>query len=175
VCNTALMSHCQNYLNNRTADYSMRRARFAYMADVLFMNLTLSYADRLFDLGAGHCQFDYYLRTERKWHGVYVPIDGAIDGTDLNTWSPTVQPDVYVLSEVLEHLHHPFRLLKQLRPKKGIVLTVPNPDTVDVLGCDPDHKTVVTCEALDRYGFHTSRHSFFGKKDDTLLAWMRFR
>lgn len=166
-----LHARCKEYIANRRATYEMRMKRFALVAHLLEVVCRLSNEHTLFDLGAGHCQFDYFLRTERDWRGVYVPVDGAIDGTDLQTWRPRVQPDAYVLMEVLEHLNAPLVLLDRLKPRRGVIITVPNPAKVDVLGCDSDHRSIITRKDLESRGFRVRAHSFFGKQYDTLVAW----
>lgn len=169
-----LQDHCREYLNGRRATYEMRRTRFEAVARVMKNAFGLTDADTVFDLGAGHCQFDYFLRVECEWRGVYVPIDGHIDGTDLQTWAPPKkQPDIYVLTEILEHLPWPLELLARLKPRKGIVLTTPNVEVVDVLACDPDHHSVVRACDLRRRRFEVRAHGFFGHDRDTLLAWRR--
>lgn len=165
-----LQQRCQDYLANRRATYHQRMRRFGVVTCVL-KELGLSLGDVVFDLGAGHCQFDRYLRCEESWSGVYVPVDGAIDGTDLQTWEPKVQPDFFVLQETLEHLEQPFALLDRLAPRKGLVLTTPNCEVVDVRACDPDHRSVVHPQRLTWRGFTLERWGFFGKANDTLVAW----
>jgi hypothetical protein len=166
-----LMKRCQEYVAARRATYDMRRERFCAVADVLDSRFNLSDTDIIYDLGAGHCQFDYYLRAERNWRGIYVPIDGHIDGTNLQTWKPKQQPDIYVIMEFVEHLRRPIALLDRLKPRKGIVLTTPNADVTDVLGCDPDHKSIVTRAQLRRLGYSVYANGFFGTPNDTLVGW----
>jgi hypothetical protein len=163
------MEHCRAYLAGRRATYEMREARFRLVHDRM-EELGLTDNDVVFDLGAGHCQFDYFLR-HQHWQGVYVPVDGSIDGTDLNLWTPKMQPDFFVLSEVLEHLEIPYNLLRRLAPRKGIVLTTPNPAVVDVLACDEDHKRVIEPKVLVEMGFTVEAYQCFGKEQDTLVAW----
>lgn len=167
-----MQDHCREYLAGRRATYEMRRERFGAVAHIMGVAFKLSNEDIVYDLGAGHCHFDYFLRTEEDWRGVYVPVDGHIDATNLQTWQPPKrQPDIYVLSEILEHLEHPLELLARLKPRKGIILTTPNADKVDVLGCDPDHHSIVKAADLKRRGFHLQTRAFFGTPHDTLVAW----
>lgn len=169
--NPQLLERCREYLQGRRATYSQRVVRFSIVADVLTNDLVLGQDNILYDLGAGHCQFDRYLRVDRNWGGIYVPVDGAIDGTDLQVWEPKVQPDFFVLMEVLEHLERPWELLDRLRPRKGIVLTTPNPEVVDVLACDADHRSSLGREELQDAHFEVEQWSCFGRAGDTLVAW----
>jgi hypothetical protein len=166
-----LQTRCTEYLANRRATYEERKRRFRDVAQVLVREIGLASGDTLVDLGAGHCQFDFFLRAEIGWMGRYVPIDGSFDGTDLETWEPKGQADVYVLMETVEHLDDPLRLLRILNPRRGIVLTTPNPATVDVLKCDPDHRSQVSAQELREMGYSVREVTYFGVQRDTLLAW----
>lgn len=168
-----LQERCQTYLAGRRARYEDRRSRFGAVGQLL-LELGLAPGDVIYDLGAGHCQFDYFLRVEMRWRGVYVPVDGAIDGTDLDTWTPFgEQADFYILMETLEHLHEPMLLLERLQPRKGIVLTTPNEAVVRTLEVDEDHRSVVPEGELRLAGFEIVPMNMFGKAGDTLLAWRR--
>lgn len=169
----SLRDHARKYLANRRNTYDRRIRRFAVVAEALKAHVGLDHNDVLYDIGAGHCQFDYFLR-EEGWHGAYVPVDASIDGVDLNAWTPPPHPpDAYVLMEVVEHLVEPLELLAKLEALKGIVLTTPNHGAVDVMGCDEDHRSIVTADQLIALGFTVTAEQFFGTPRDTLVAWRR--
>ncbi len=72
----------------------------------------------------------------------------------------------------MEHLRHPLRLLRlsiQLATR-GVVVSVPNPDTTDVLGMDPTHKSVITAGMLEACGMTVEAVSCYGNPNDTLFA-----
>ncbi len=170
------LQDCRDYLSSRRSCYSFRCRRFKAVADAL-STMGLCDADMLVDVGAGRCDFDYYyLRKTRNWRGRYVPLDGAIDGINLEDWNPTVQPEWFTAIEFIEHLDKPLRLVQALQQsaRKGIVLTTPNPHTTDVLGMDYTHRSEVWPFMLESTGFAVKSVSLFGKPGDTLLAtWKR--
>jgi hypothetical protein len=77
--------------------------------------------------------------------------------------------------EVVEHLHRPERLLFEMvqAARRGVVITTPNSEAVDVLTCDPTHVSVVPAWGLELMGFTVERASWFGIPDDSLLAYWR--
>lgn len=160
-----------NYRDSRQGTYEFRaRTRYNAVADKLY-NLGLQDDSVVLDVGAGTCQFGRYL-SARGWKGWYWPVDAVLDGVDLETYvAPKV--DFVVCIEVVEHLHKPFRLIDMLQnaARHGFVLTTPNSETVDVIGCDPTHVSIVSYSDLLAKGFKIERHSWFGTIDDTLLAW----
>lgn len=91
------------YLAERTGTYEYRCLRYAAAWNRL-EQLGLAAHDLIVDVGAGMCDLDRYGRTVRAWDGRYLPVDGAIDGTDLNTWHPTFEADFYVALELIEQL-----------------------------------------------------------------------
>lgn len=165
---------CQEYLGQRRSSYWFRCRRYKAVAEKL-IELGLRPTDTLYDLGAGRCDFDYYLRVTKKWRGRYVPVDGSLDGTNLEKWTPP-RADWFVAIEVIEHLMRPLRFLSLLWPHtdKGIVVTTPNPDTTDVLAMDPTHISAVPMKELLRIGMSAEARSFFGKPKDSILGWKNF-
>lgn len=107
------------YLNERTGKY--RFIRYATVADELFAH-GMNDTHLLVDLGAGMCDFDFYLRTVRGWKGRYLPVDLSIDE---NGWTPTVPADYTVAMELIEHLNHSATLLNDMieNTKELVVLT----------------------------------------------------
>lgn len=160
---TSLVAECDEYLNERTGKYEYRQVRYLTAAGVLVAR-NLTHEDTVLDLGAGMTEFDYCLRTEYGWRGRYVPIDGSIDGTNIETWIPPRKYDFVVALEILEHLHNPRRVLRELQSytRKGIVVSVPNPRTVDVLGIDRTHVYIITREFLENFGFTVREETFYG-------------
>lgn len=178
------------YLNNRTGKYQWRCER--YDAALTVMHAAgLSDSDTVLDVGAGMGEFGCRLHTGAAClrctpgsrvaryadpiHGCrarYWPIDAALDGTDLETWTPPRTVEWIVALELVEHLQRPFMALARWMPKatKGVILSTPNPLTVDVLAIDATHVTPVHREPLEVLGFHVEARQFYGQPDDSLLA-----
>lgn len=151
------------YMQGRTGKYEWREVRYLMAAGVL-LQMGLNDNQTVLDVGAGWTEFDYCLRTRADWRGRYIPLDAGIDGTDLETWDPPRTYEYAVALELLEHLESPGILLAKLgmHVTRGIVVSVPNPRTVDVLGIDPTHKTIVTREFLESWGFRVQEAKFYG-------------
>lgn len=163
---------CDAYLGARTGRYEYRRLRYNGVIAKL-QQMGLSHEHTLVDVGAGWTEFDYCLRVEHHWRGRYLPVDGGLDGTDLEDWLPP-RHDFYVLCEILEHLQRGLGLLGLLRllATKGIAGTVPNPATTDVLEMDPTHvRDDITVGRLQEFGFETEVASYYGQPDDSILFW----
>jgi hypothetical protein len=132
-------------------------------------------------VGAGFTEFDYTMRTRFNWRGRYIPIDGGISAVDLNEWVPERTAQYAVGLEILEHLYDPQRLVHELQGSvtRGIVVSVPNPRTVDVMGIDHTHVTVVTRDMLRRWGFTVTERTFYGgvfsggEPDSLFGVWQR--
>lgn len=158
---TTILEHDQ-YLAERTGCYEYREIRYAAATRAL-MERGLASDHTVYDIGAGMTEFDYNLR-KNGFRGRYIPIDGAIDGTDLNYWIPSREAEFAVGLEILEHLHDPGELVRILKNSitRAIVVSVPNPRTVDVLGIDRTHVTVVTRDMLESWGFRVEERMFYG-------------
>jgi len=157
--------------------YGERAARYATAADRLSAG-GLCDLHTLADIGAGRTELDYLLRTERGWRGRYVPVDRwtGPDGLDLDTWVPPRRWDWFACLEVLEHLTSPMRLLDMMcdAAVHGVVVTTPNPEVIDVLALDPEHRTPLTRQQLASAGLYTSVHNFYGADSDGICAvWYR--
>jgi hypothetical protein len=152
-----------DYLAERTGCYEYREIRYTAAGAAMAMH-GLSDSDSIYDIGAGFTELDYCLRTRFNWRGRYIPVDGAIDDTDLNYWTPKRDVQFSVALELLEHLNDPLELVWNLQKhtSKAIVVSVPNPRTVDVLGIDRTHVTVVTREMLESWGFFVVERTFYG-------------
>lgn len=177
---TDLISHCDAYLAQRDGTYDFRETRYRAVAQILDDPATfgdcltpLNDRDTVVDIGACMTEFDYHLRTSLGWKGRYVPIDGAIDGTNLEYWVPPRDYEWVIGIEILEHMHDPRRLASQMMraATKGVIVTTPNPDVVDVIAIDIDHVTPVSQRDLESWGFEVKPVALFGKPDDSLLAW----
>lgn len=168
---TATVADCDDYLNSRTGKYEWRAVRYRAAASWLIMN-GLSHDDTLLDVGAGWTEFDFCLRAEFGWRGRYIPLDGGIDGTNIEDWYPQRDYDWVVALEILEHMEDPARLIEGLwlHANRGIVLSTPNPRTTDVLGMDDTHKCEIHPEWLKSYGFDVYEASFYGQPADSLFA-----
>jgi hypothetical protein len=159
----------ESYLCRRNGTYDFRCIRYAIVAQHL-VKLGLKDDDLLVDVGAGRCEFDHFLRTELKWRGRYVPVDGSLDGTDLEHWTPHIEADFFVAIELLEHLLNPFRLIKELEQtaKKGVVITTPNSAVVDTLAIDHTHRTPLFKH--DFPGWRTQITSLGWSQHDSVVA-----
>lgn len=168
---TATQTKWTEYLRSRTGSYQFRCIRYAAVADLLIRN-HLGDDDLIVDVGAGWCEFDHYLRTSLGWRGRYLPVDGSIDGTDLEDWQPEFNAAFFVALEVLEHLERPYELAFQMQRlcTKGVVLTTPNPATVDVLAMDKTHRTPISLQDFQAWGYHAHIDSLFGKPADSIIA-----
>jgi hypothetical protein len=158
------------YLDERRGTYEFRCGRYSAVGDRL-LALGLTTTDSIVDVGAGRQEFARYMR-EQGWNGMYMPIDGSIDGTDIEIWEP-FPTTFYVAIELLEHLAKPFRLMAAMNNNavKGVVATTPNPATVDVLAIDRTHQTPISEDDFHARGWQTEIRSFFSNPDDSILAW----
>lgn len=170
---------CDEYLAGRTGSYEQRAVRYRAAADWLRDN-GLDDSMTVVDVGAGMTEFDYCLRAEYGWRGRYVPVDGGIDGTDLNWWVPRRQADFFVALEIIEHLTEWSKLLfcMQGMANRGVVLSTPNPNTTDVLGMDSTHVVAVQPDDLRLMGFEVTEATFYGGRfsdgrPDSLFATWR--
>lgn len=180
------VANCDNYMDERTGKYEYRRVRYLMAADTIVGHALNRGEDpnnlTVFDIGAGMTEFDYCLRTDHKWRGRYIPIDGGIGGEahNLETWVPPRQAHWFVALEILEHLHDWERLVKVMQDNAtcGIVISTPNPRTTDVLGMDPTHVVEVHAEALRDHGFTVMEETFYGgafsngEPDSLFGVWM---
>jgi hypothetical protein len=132
----------------------------------------LADTDTVIDVGAGWTELDYCLRSEFDWRGRYMPVDGSLDGVDLNVWSPPRDAEWFVALEIVEHVYDPCRLIRamQERALKGVIISTPNPETTDVLGMDPTHVVEVFADTLRCLRFDVQPRSFYGQPCDSLFA-----
>lgn len=169
---------CDDYMASRTGKYEWRAIRYRKAAEYL-KTLRLDHADTVCDLGAGWTEFDYCLRTEYSWRGRYMPIEAGLYPIDLNVWEPYRKVEFFVALEIMEHLYDPERLLSIL-PKyatKGIAISVPNPETVDVLGIDETHVSIPDRQLFEKLGYDVTEAEFYGgvfsdgKPDSLFVTW----
>lgn len=170
---TPTVANCDTYLAERQGHYDWRAIRYRAAVDLMRIAPGLSDLDTVFDIGAGWTELDFCLRNEYGWRGRYCPIDGGIDGTNLNAWSPPREAEWFVALEILEHLTQPIMLLEKIKlhASKGVVLSTPNPRTTDVLGMDDTHVTPIKARWLEDAGFTVQERSFYGQPADSLFAW----
>lgn len=168
-----------SYMSERTGRFEYRAARYR-AALALMQEFGLSHNHTVYDIGAGWTELDAVLRVDGGWRGRYIPVDFGTDGTNLEQWVPPRGVDFAVGLEIIEHLYEPWRLVSALMNAAPVVIiSVPNPETTDVLGMDPDHKSVITREALEERGFVVSTHTFYGgvysdgKPDALMGIWHR--
>lgn len=174
------VGNCDDYLAERTGKYEYRAIRYRATADAMFRN-GLTDADTVFDIGAGWTEFDYCLRKEYDWRGRYIPIDGGIDGTDLEVWTPPRHAEWFVALEIAEHLSNVTMFLTkmQMYATNGVIVSTPDPVTTDVLGMDPTHKTPIYREYLETLNFKVQNKYFYGgvfsqgQTDSLFGIWLR--
>lgn len=167
------IQQCDDYLNDRTGKYEWRRVR--YLAALGELEAAgLNDDSTVIDVGAGWTEFDYCLRVDGRSRCRYIPLDGCINGENFDNiyWRPPRHADFFVGLEIIEHLNEPEAFIRALKEYCGtaIVLSTPNPATTDVLGMDKTHKTSVWADDLEAWGGYVTRHSFYGKLNDSLLA-----
>ena len=168
------------YLAERTGTFDRRAVRYRAALTALQAH-GLNDHDTVYDIGAGFTELDVVLRCDGRWRGRYIPIDLGIDpGHDLEIWVPPRAARFAVALEVLEHLDNPWRLVRELQQSVDVlVVSVPNPRTVDVLGIDRTHKTVIEACDLHAHGFDVREELFYGgvysngEKDALFGVWAR--
>ena len=171
-----VIAQADAYLAARNGTYDYRARRYRAAGDLMVHTLGLENTDTVYDIGAAMTELDVSLRVDFGWKGRYIPVDACIDGTDLEHWTPPRRAEWFVALEIIEHLDNASDLVGQMQANanKGVILTTPNPDVVDVLAIDPTHKTVITRDMLHVSGFTTELTELFGKDKDTILAyWTR--
>ena len=159
------------YLAERRGTYDYRCNRYRAVWDEC-VTLGVADGDLVYDLGAGMCEFGRYIYSQRNWTGRYVPVDGAIDGTNLEAYRLPTEPHIAVAIEVVEHLHTWRSFLDQLQgyTTRGAVITTPNPEAVDVRGMDRTHVSPIERHQLLIRGWRVKTVSLFGTPDDTLIG-----
>lgn len=156
-------NNCDQYMAERTGKYEWRAVRYRHAIETMLAR-GLDDSMTIFDIGAGMTEFDYCLRAEFNWRGRYIPVDGGIDGTDLNDWTPPREGHWFVALELIEHLKNYDELLYKMKlySTKGVVLSTPNPNTTDVIGMDPTHVVAVYPSTLRALGFEVTEETFYG-------------
>lgn len=151
------------YLAERDPNYEYRAVRYRATADML-QSAGLDNDSTLYDLGAGWTEFDFCVRAEYGWRGRYIPVDAGMSHVDLDRWKPERPVEYTVALEIIEHLHDPEGLVRRMQAvtTRMMVVSVPNPRTVDVLGIDETHVTIVTREMLESWGFTVAEKTFYG-------------
>ena len=177
---TPTVANCDQYMDDRTGKYEFRAIRYRAAIEAMKAH-GLDDSMTIFDVGAGMTEFDYTLRAEYGWRGRYIPIDGGIDGTDLNNWLPPREAHWFVALELLEHLNNWGTLVQRMQfmATKGVVVSTPNPRTTDVLGMDPTHVVEVHPSNLMAHGFTVTEETFYGgvfsggRPDSLFGVWTR--
>lgn len=177
---TPTIENCDNYLAERTGKYEQRAIRYRHAIQAMIA-AGLDDTMTIMDVGAGWTEFDYCLRVEFGWRGRYIPIDGGIDGTDIETWDPPREVDWVVALEILEHIYTPYSQTKKLQEKarKGMVFSTPNPRTTDVLGMDSTHVICIDANLMRTSGFKVTEETFYGGRfsngepDSLFGIWVR--
>ena len=177
------IASADEYLAARTGCYQFRCERYDAALTAMY-GLGLDDSCTVLDIGAGWHEFGCRMY-EGRWipdeDGIcerhpcrarYWPVDAALDGTDLDQWSPVRKVEYIVALEVLEHLHNPVRLLRQMmaHATRGVLVSTPNPETVDVLAIDSTHVQPIARTMLEREGMLVEESSFYGQPADSLLG-----
>lgn len=160
---TPTIQNCDQYAAERTGKLEWRAIRYRRAIDAMIEN-GLEDGQTIFDVGAGMTEFIKILHRDYDYNVRYIPVDGGIDGTDLNHWYPPRNAHWFVALELFEHLNNWQGLLDNMKghAKKGIVVSTPDPYTTDVLGMDHTHVTEIPKTALTMNGFKVTRETFFG-------------
>lgn len=160
---TPTIQSCDSYLGDRSGRYEFRAVRYRHAVEWL-LERGLDNGMTVVDIGAGMTEFDYTLRAEYGWRGRYIPVDGGIDGTDLNVWKPARDAHFFVGLEIIEHLKDWRRLLHDVKMSAiiGVCVSTPNPRTTDVIGMDPTHVVEVHPHELEQIGFTVKETTFYG-------------
>ena len=177
---TPTIQSCDSYLDDRTGKYEFRAVRYRAAADWLTAS-GLTHDMTIVDVGAGMTELDYCLRAEYGWRGRYIPVDGGIDGVNLNYWTPPRDAHFFVALEIIEHLSNWRALIERMQRKAliGVVMSTPNPRTTDVIGMDPTHMVEVYSKDLEPYAFKVSEETFYGgvfsdgAPDALFVTWRR--
>lgn len=169
------IENCDQYLGARTGRYEWRAQRYRAALDAM-VDLGLCDTDTIFDVGAGWTEFDYTLRSEYNSRARYIPVDGCIDGVQIDEWTPPRQAEFFVALELIEHMHDPERLVKamQAQTTKALVISTPNTNELgeeEVHAMDSTHFSPICVEDLQAWGFRTIHlSSFYGREKDSLLG-----
>lgn len=160
------IANCDNYMDERTGKYEYRAVRYRHAIAAMYA-AGLDDSMTIFDVGAGMTEFDFCLRAEYGWRGRYIPIDGGVDGTDIDFWTPPRSAHWFVALELLEHLKQPFVCLDTWKRHAtvGVVVSTPNPRTTDVLGMDPTHVCEIPKWKLEETGLGdmiVTEETFYG-------------
>jgi hypothetical protein len=176
---TPTVQNCDNYLDERTGKYEYRAIRYRAAIEWMYAN-GLDDSMTVVDVGAGMTEFDYCLRAEFGFRGRYIPVDGGIDGTNLNRWTPPRDAHFFVALELVEHLTEWRHLVVSMQDRaiRGVALSTPNPHTTDVIGMDPTHVTEVWPTDLAALDFDVVESMFYGGvfsngEPDSLFATWR--
>ena len=157
------IANCDQYMDDRTGKYEYRAVRYRAAIDWMYAN-GLDDSMTVVDVGAGMTEFDYTLRAEYGWRGRYIPVDGGIDGTDLNVWTPPREAHFFVALELVEHLTNWEHLVDGMKTAamRGVVMSTPDPRTTDVIGMDPTHVREVWPSQLEAFDFSVEARTFYG-------------
>lgn len=178
---TPTIDSCDSYIDERAGKYEYRKVR--YDAAIEWMKANgLRDGMTVVDVGAGMTEFGFCLMHDHGFNVRYIPVDGGIDGTDLETWVPPRDAHFFVALELLEHLYHWERLLANIMARSliGTVISTPNPYTTDVIEMDPTHVRVVWPDDLEEgFGMKVEERTFYGgvfsdgKPDSLFGTWTR--
>lgn len=160
---TPTVSNCDQYMDDRQGKYEYRAIRYRAAIEWMLAN-GLKDGMTVIDVGAGMTEFMYCMVKEFNLSVRYIPVDGGIDGTDLNNWTPPRSAHFVVGLEILEHLTNWKNTLDKMKEcaTVGVVVSTPNPIVTDVLAMDPTHVREIFHDDLVVAGMKVARHKFYG-------------
>lgn len=144
---------------------------YKMVARQVMQKFELDDEDLLLDAGAKRTFLDFFLRRNWGWKGMYLPVDGMLDGTDMKWWTPRGASDyavsVYQIGK--DKTKAPATTIADLEKHTyiGVMFVVPMPG--EKWG-DPDYTTDISPAEWEAMGYDTERHTFL-KQRDTIVAW----
>ena len=147
--------------------YESRRALFHQIAYELF-DMGLSDRDRIVEVGATDGDFDFFLRAEEEWRGLYVPLGAPVDSTSFDDWASSIEADFFVSINLLERISQPFTLmaLMAIRARKGVVAVVLNPEPLT----EGKIVTPISSDDFAIHGWDARVLSLGGREKDSIIA-----
>lgn len=161
---TPTIQNCDNYMDERQGRYEYRAVRYRHAIDWM-LSKGLTEGMTVVDVGAGMTEFGFCMMNEYGLRVRYIPVDGGIDGTDLNHWEPARDAHFFVALELVEHLTNWKQLVKNMKSHAitGVCLSTPNPLSTDVIGMDPTHVCEVHASELFDLDFKVQVCEFYGR------------
>lgn len=174
------IANCDQYMSERTGRYEWRKVRYDAAIRWMVENGLVD-GMTVIDIGAGMTEFAYCMMHDWNLNIRYIPVDGGIDGVNLDhpAWRPPRDAHFIVGLEIIEHLHLWDEVVSQMKSHaaRGVVLSTPNPRTTDVIAMDQTHVVSIWPHMLEELGFSVSEETFYGgvwsngEPDSLLATW----